>query len=632
MNYPIISFNAGELSPLIDARSDVDKYKFGCRTLENMIPRIYGPAERRPGTKYKDPVTGLARIWPFIYSNTIAYLLLFEDKKVYFYYNGAQVLSGAGGRLTVVTPYLAADLATLQFKQCNDVMWITHPSYPPYKLSRTSATAFSLTAITFELGPFKKRNDLEVADAKTMKPSVTTGNGTLTCTAAFFNAGHVGALFSVVQPRVNTSVIGHKHHDETSPTGVIGSSILVEGTFSFVTGSTWKGTVVLERSIDNATWETYRTWTNQVQYTGTEEEQNVFYRVNVTSLSSGKIEATLTVNSSTQEGMCRITATDPWSTTVVNMTVVKNFASVNADVRWSEGSWSAYRGYPCAMTFFGDRAIYAGSPHQPQSVWFSAVGDYEYFYEGTYDDSAFWLTMASEQRNSIQWIAALEALIVGTTASEWRIRSNTYEEPITPTNFSMKQQTSYGSKAIQALPVNDVILFVDFVGRKVREATYNGEKDKYVAPDLTTLAEHITEGGITAIAHQKNPDSILWAIRADGTLLSMCYEREQNVVGWARHLTPAVVEADETVYGGFIILGIGVYKYCEVGIAATIAKVTVSDSLAVAASMAVEIPDMPDEIEEPDDATAVPTLAVEAPDYELPAAGSMAVDIITTVV
>jgi hypothetical protein len=40
----IRSFNAGELTPQVDARSDVQKFAAGCRVLDNMIPRIYGSA------------------------------------------------------------------------------------------------------------------------------------------------------------------------------------------------------------------------------------------------------------------------------------------------------------------------------------------------------------------------------------------------------------------------------------------------------------------------------------------------------------------------------------------------------------------------------------------------------------
>lgn len=51
-NIPIINLNGGEFSPLIDTRSDLEKYSSGCRTLENFLPRIYGAIERRPGTRF----------------------------------------------------------------------------------------------------------------------------------------------------------------------------------------------------------------------------------------------------------------------------------------------------------------------------------------------------------------------------------------------------------------------------------------------------------------------------------------------------------------------------------------------------------------------------------------------------
>jgi len=51
-NIPVINLNGGEYTPLIDARSDIEKFKSGCRKLENFFPRIYGVIERRPGTKF----------------------------------------------------------------------------------------------------------------------------------------------------------------------------------------------------------------------------------------------------------------------------------------------------------------------------------------------------------------------------------------------------------------------------------------------------------------------------------------------------------------------------------------------------------------------------------------------------
>ncbi len=51
MNEKIIGA-AGEFTPHLDARNDFEKYAYGCRHLENMIPRKYGTSTRRPGTVF----------------------------------------------------------------------------------------------------------------------------------------------------------------------------------------------------------------------------------------------------------------------------------------------------------------------------------------------------------------------------------------------------------------------------------------------------------------------------------------------------------------------------------------------------------------------------------------------------
>ncbi len=180
-------------------------------------------------------------------------------------------------------------------------------------------------------------------------------------------------------------------------------------------------------------------------------------------------------------------------------------------------------------------------PGSGTTVWLSEVADYEDFEEGVNDADSFPVTIPTTNR--ILWVEALESLIAGTGGDEWKIASNDFGTPITPTNNTIRQQTNYGSKAMQALKVNESILFVDFVGRKIRELTYSEEFGKHVAPDLSSLAEHITYSGITSIAHQRNPDSIIWCTLTDGSLISMTYERDQNVVAWADHPIDGLVQS-----------------------------------------------------------------------------------------
>ncbi|GAH05223.1 unnamed protein product, partial [marine sediment metagenome] len=292
----------------------------------------------------------------------------------------------------------------------------------------------------------------------------------------------------------------------------IGSAIDVKGTFTFNTHGTWSGTVKIQRNENEEGWETYRTYLGEkdrnIQYTGTEDADNVQYRINVAvhGAGSGTIHADLTVNNSVEDGICRITSyTSP---TVVSATVLTDFASTDASKRWWEGAWSAYRGYPSAFAFFEERGVYAGTAFEPQNVWLSASGNFEDFETGVNNADPFTLTLSSDEANQIRWASALEALVLGTIGGEWRIRATALDEALTPTNFNLRQQSTRGSKKIQPIPVGTAVLFVDYVGRKVREMTFSDKDQKFVTPDLSALAEHITLTGITSIAYQRNPDNI----------------------------------------------------------------------------------------------------------------------------
>jgi hypothetical protein len=559
LNVAITSFNNGEVTPLIHERSDVEKYAASCRTLVNMLPTIYGAVTRRPGTEYiatakfsPQPI----RLVPFIYSSDTAYMCEFGPGYIRFYWQGAPLLDSTGKRVEVAAPYVADDLPQIQYRQVGDVLWLVHPNYPPAQLKRTSPITFTLTNIAFTGGPFMVRNDVRNNNGVTMTPSASAvgATGTLTASADTFQDAHAGALFQLTQTRsplqvtLGITAAAPNPYAASAGTG-ISAPLYVQGTFTVSSAQTWTATVALQRSEDaaHAIWDDVETWTGannlNIQYAGTENDANIQYRVVVSSYTSqsGGATVTLTLNSSVQIGVVRVDTVA--SATVANVTVVEALASTAATTRWAEGSWSGVRGYPTAVAFFQDRIIYGGTTAQPQTVWFSATDDYENFEEvGQQTDAdAFEITMAATNR--IRWIEGLDMVVVGTGADEWRITSGPFttasgvSATITPTNFNVLAQTTYGGMPLMAVKTNLVALFADFVGRKVREMTYRLDQNRYVAPDLTAMAEHVTAGGIVSMALQRNPDVILWAFREDGTLLSMTYEREQNVVAWARHLS-----------------------------------------------------------------------------------------------
>ena len=191
---------------------------------------------------------------------------------------------------------------------------------------------------------------------------------------------------------------------------------------------------------------------------------------------------------------------------------------------------------PSCVSFFEQRLVFANTNNNPQSLWFSKAGDYENFTTGTNAADAMIYTIASNQVNAIQYLKAVRTLVVGTTGGEFTVSADGTDASITPTNVTIKRQSSFGSAGVDAIPAGNAILFLQKAKRKIRELAYNFDSDGYVAPDLTILNESVTASGINQMAYQQEPDSIIWCVRDDGVLAGLTYQRAENVTAWHRHI------------------------------------------------------------------------------------------------
>jgi hypothetical protein len=259
------------------------------------------------------------------------------------------------------------------------------------------------------------------------------------------------------------------------------------------------------------------------------------------------------------------------SSTVVTGDVIKTLSGTSATTDWSLGAWSDTTGYPSTVSFYEQRLVFAGSKSNPQTLWFSKSGDYENFsenYHGTVvDDDAITYTIASNQVNAIRFLSATRSLIVGTVGGEFSVSGGGTDDPVTPTNILIKKQSNHGCANTDAVPVGNVTLFLQRAKRKIRELAYNYDVDGYVAPDMTILAEHISESGINNMSYQQEPNQIIWCVREDGKLVGLTYQREQQVVAWHHHVfggsfgtgnavceSIATIPTDEKEYQTWIIV------------------------------------------------------------------------------
>jgi hypothetical protein len=427
----------------------------------------------------------------------------------------------SGGIFNVVyeipTSYLTADLENLKFAQSADVMYIAHPDYPVNKLSRTGHTSWTLEEIDFVNGPFLDDN---IEETK-LTASAVIGNGiTITASDVVGINGNQGFLSTDVGRLIHLGV----DLSFAEITSITSSLVVVADVIEPL--ATITPTKLSEDITSSATTIKVSSTTNfpssgtiliedeQITYTGVGTSPHQF-----TGCTRGS-NGTVAVKHDESEKVFSLT-----------ITATNDFAL---------GAFSDTTGYPSCVSFYEQRLVFAGTEAQPQTLYFSKSGDYENMDEnrdGTVaDDDAIIYTIASNQVNAIRFLSATRTLIVGTVGGEFSVSGGGTDDPITPTNILIKKQSNHGCANTDAIPVGNVTLFLQRAKRKIRELAYNFDVDGYVAPDMTILAEHISESGINEMSYQQEPNQIIWCVRGDGKLIGLTYQREQQVVAWHQHI------------------------------------------------------------------------------------------------
>ena len=509
------SFNAGEFAPELDGRTEIGKYAAACSRMENFFPLVQGPARRRGGTKFVAEVKDSAdRTWlaRFEFNTEQAYVLEFGDQYIRFFTDNGVLLSG-GSPLEVATPWTPADLVNddgsfaLSMVQSGDVLYICHPDFAPRKLTRSGATSWALSTLSTDGGPF---DDVDPDQTITVYASAATGAGvTLTASSGIFASTDVGRLFYLEQKKAN----GIPQWQT--------ATAYVAGNLRRSDGKTYK-------ALNSATSGNVKpTHTVGAEYDGTSgvqwEYQDAGYGwVQITGFTSSTVVT------------CTVLSPLPDQTVTAG----------NATTRWSFGSWGSVPGYPSHVTFFRNRLVFARA--RDRRLWFSVAADYENFQDRddgglVTADMAVSLTVESDQSNQIQWIVPGDVLIIGTAGGEHVCGEQTDSEPFGPANAKIVKSSEFGSRGTQPVRVGDSILFVQRSGRKLREVSFDALSDGYKSLDMSVLAPHMIPKGkaVRQMTYQKEPHSIIWCARDDGTLLGFTFNREQYTEppfgGWHRH-------------------------------------------------------------------------------------------------
>lgn len=590
------NFTAGEISPRMVGRTDIDRYVNAAALILNAYPVIHGGVKRRGGTRYVATTKTSAkksRLIPFVFSRDDAYMLEVGDQYLRVFKAG-----GVNLATEVSTPYTEAVLSEIDYVQGEDTMFIAHPSVPIQRLRRFGNTSWDLSAAPFVTAPFDEQGHAPAANITLSAPTVGAGR-TATASAGVFLPSDVGrnlasgagvglvvgytsatvVTIDITIAFAGTALASGAWSLDVSPQAIVkpaakdpvGSSIDLTGALSRaadITLSAKTGAITVTASAavfaagdvgktiyaDNGVAAiTAFTDTTHVNATTSADFASTAYARGGYGITDSVWRAEdvgkfVRING----GLCKITAFT--SASLVKATIITALTSIVASppLAWSLEStvWSAANGYPRTVTLHEQRLVAAGSAKFPQTIWGSRTGEYLDFTKGTNDNEGYSFTIANDEVNPISYLVSLRNLVAHTYGGEFSLQGGV-EKPITPTNVRIRSESGHGSRTVRPVTIGKESVFVQRAGHKLRSMGYRYDFDGYAAPDLTVLAEHITEGGgVVSMAYQQEPDLLLWAARGDGALLSCTLDRDQSVTGWARHYTDGAVESVATIPNG----------------------------------------------------------------------------------
>lgn len=504
----------------------------------------------------------------------------------------------SAGPLVLPTPWAQADLPYLRWDQSADVIYVARDGVPPQEILRwgqageTGYHSYSVVAYLPQDGPFLLPNVGPI----TLTPSSPTGDTTLTASAAYFQPGHVGALFKLTsQGQFGTLAAGGT--DQWTP-GIEVTGVGSQRNFGISVQGTFNGTIVLQRSVGsigawvdvglvapgsngvpaNALWASVGNvsqWTSPVAGTVYDgyDNQTIWYRIGFESTyTSGTANLILDTGSGGLTGICRITSYS--SSTSVNAVVLtqpgntgvlQGFGSTSSTQVWEEGAWSGVQGYPSAVAFDEGRLWWFGKTRLVGSV----SDAYESFDETVTGDSGpLNLLLGSGPLDTGSWMLGLADLLIGTPGKEISLRSSVLGGAITPTDFLFKDVSTQGSAACPALKVDFNGIFLQRSGRRIYQLQYTPSffLMDYTATDLTNFVpdiaimengKPITNGGFFWLAVQRQPDTRIHALLNDGTARLMIFDPTEDEHAWVKVQLAATRAAASSIVDCVVLPGQG---------------------------------------------------------------------------
>lgn len=205
---------------------------------------------------------------------------------------------------------------------------------------------------------------------------------------------------------------------------------------------------------------------------------------------------------------------------------------------WAIGAWNERNGYPGCGAFSQDRLCLAASRLRTFTTWSSKTGIYNDFGKSNPAEAsdAIDINLPSMKRDCPEILN-----LVGFT--KLLVLSSSGETTVDLAAVEQVPQSQRGSDKPAPVVVGSTVLFVGPKGGSLRDLAYDFASDSYGSDDVTLKAKHLLAGKkIVRLAYAQDPNSIVYAVLDDGTMLTITYIKEQNAIAFSTFETPGQIE------------------------------------------------------------------------------------------
>lgn len=592
------SFNAGELSPLLDGRSDLEKYPQGCSLLENFIPTVQGPIYHRPGTQFVDNLGGSNPVLvPFVYNRDQAYVLaigsvirVYADRGVVESSPGVPYTFGAG--VWSAPPRRADGSSRLSYTQSGDVLFVcdAEGGFPLMQIKRHGHTSWTVEPYALANPPLEDWNSgtcvlyLELADgtnapAGEFYMAVDIGKIQWT-TADPPTATHGIGLVDPTDPEENPFKIDRRGKIALNLASSIGETATVSAVYTnigrivqnnpseigaspfyayqlvFHNGRMYKspqfGLLPALTHEENNDYTTYQyigngTFVFEILESGISDvfkdhvgtEHNIYCaRVRIAPAPENEFRDPSIFGPELSQSV--IFGVDLWQGGLV---------AGRASTHLKCGKWAfvAVRDVlpdatlptagvaPDNVAIFRERLALGYT----RDAWLSQAGGFDNFnrQDGAGQvvaDSGMALTLLSGDLSPVSWMVASDRLVLGSPGGERAIGEQNISNAFGPTNVKVDVTAATGSVDVGPALVGRDILMLDRTGRRLIRTGLTQDGQGFA--NLSALADHLgLASPFIAMAWREVPTPVLFLASAAGQLVGCTFEPSQDVASWHRH-------------------------------------------------------------------------------------------------